>query len=173
MKIISSQRRSLVYYDDKNFTYVKIFKPKFLNKLKYFFHFRKYPGDNFNFISKELNKIGIPTVEILNFSHYSITTKQIDGIPLDKYLIKNPNSNILDKYIDLVLLLLKNNIYCGDLSYDNFFVHSNTIVALDLEDYKIVKFCKKTPQEFLRRLEGKVDPWVFNKIKEKYFSKGD
>lgn len=173
MEIISNQRRSLVYYDNKNFTYIKIFKPKFLNKLKYFFHFRKYPGDNFNFISKELNKIGIPTVEVLSFSHYSITTKKIDGIPLDKYLIKNPNSNILDKYIDLVLLLLKNNIYCGDLSYDNFFVQSNKIIALDLEDYKIVKFCKKSPQEFLRRLEGKVDSWVFNKIKEKYFLKGD
>lgn len=173
MKVISDQKRSIVYYDEQNSTYIKIFKPKLINKLKYFFHLRKYPGDNFNYISHRLKGLGIPTVEIINFSHYSVTTKKIDGMPLDKYLLLYPNSNILTQYIELVLILLKNDIYCGDLSYDNFFVVSGRLVALDLEDYKIVKFCKKDSQELIRRLKGKVDLWVYNKIKENYFPKGD
>ena len=36
MKIISEQKRSLVYFNEKEDTFIKIFKPKFLNRLKYF-----------------------------------------------------------------------------------------------------------------------------------------
>lgn len=160
-------------YNEQNSTYVKIFKPKMINKIKYFFHLRRYPGNNFNYISHELKKLGIETVEVINFSHYSVTTKLIDGIPLDKYLILNPSSNILNKYIDLVLTLLKNNIYCGDLSYDNFIIKDEKLIALDLEDYRIVKFYKRGTEEFLRRLKGKIDPWVYKKIEDTYFVKGD
>lgn len=173
MKIIHNQKRSIVIFNEDDSTYLKIFKPKLINKLKYFLRLRKYPGHNFNFISKQLNKIGISTVEIISFSHYSVITKPIDGISLNEYLLKYPSSNILEKYIELILILLKNNIYCGDLTYNNFFVKNNKIIALDLEDYRIVKYFQRNNTEFLRRLEGKVDPWVFNKIKEQYFSKGD
>ena len=102
MKIISEQKRSLVYFNEKEDTFIKIFKPKFLNRLKYFFRFRKYPGDNFFFISKELKKLEINTVEIISHSHYKIVTKNIHGTPLHIYLEKNRDNNeIIKKYIFL------------------------------------------------------------------------
>lgn len=167
MEIISNQKRSVVYFNEETSTYLKIFKPKFFNRLKYFFRLRKYPGENFNYISSELNRLGISTVKIINHSHYSVTTEQIKGISLEKYLQIYKNSNILNEYIDLVVTLLKNNIYCGDLSYDNFFVSNNKLIALDLEDYRKVKFFKRSNEEALRRLEGKIDKHVYTKIKRK------
>lgn len=167
MKIVSNQKRSLVYFDENNSSFIKIFKPKFINKLKYFFRLRKYPGDNFFYISKELQNLGIKTVEIIDFSHYKVITKKIAGISLDIYLQKNSNKEIIQKYIYLVTTLLKNNIYSGDLSYDNFFVKDNEIVVIDLEDYRKVKFFKRSPEEALRRLHGKIPEIVIKQIEEK------
>lgn len=166
MKIVSNQKRSIVYFNEKDSTYIKIFKPKFINKLKYFLRLRKYPGDNFKFISVELKKLGISTVTILNYTHYSVITEKIDGISLEKYLTIHKDSKILNDYINLVVTLLKNNIYCGDLSYDNFFVMNKQIIALDLEDYRKVKFFKRSSDEALRRLQGKIDDSVLEKIKK-------
>lgn len=167
MKIINKQKRSIVYYDESNQEFIKNFNPKFSNKLKFFLRFRKYPGDNFNFISRELNKLGIFTVKVLKYTHYSVTTKKLDGISLDNYLKLYPNSNILNDFIILITKLLNNNLYCGDLSYDNFFVVNNQIYAIDLEDYRKVKFFKRDNKEALRRMKGKVDDWVIEEVKKR------
>ncbi|WP_410209044.1 Mn2+dependent serine/threonine protein kinase [Fusobacterium sp.] len=166
MIIINKQKHSEVYFDPDNSVYIKKFNPKFINKIKFFLRFRRYPGENFNYISKELNKIGIKTVKIISYSKYSVTTKKILGIPLDEYLSKSKDYTILNKYIDLVISLLNHGFYSGDLSYDNFFVNNNEIIALDLEDYKKVLFFKKDTNEAIRRLYGKVDLWVIQKIKQ-------
>lgn len=166
MKIISEQKRSLVYFNEEEDTFIKIFKPKFLNRLKYLFRFRKYPGDNFFYISKELKKLEIKTVEILSYSHYKVITKNIHGVPLNIYLEKNRDNNeIIQKYIYLVTKLLKNNIYSGDLSFDNFFVKNNEIIVIDLEDYRKVKFFKRDRKEAIRRLHGKINEEIIEKIK--------
>lgn len=166
MKIINDQKRSVVFYDEKNHTFIKKFKPKLSAKVKYFFRLRKYPGDNFNFISLELKKLDIPTVEIINYSHYSVITKELVGISLEQYLKIYSNHTILKNFIQVVTKLLKNNIYCGDLSYDNFYVINDKIVALDLEDYRKVTFFKRSTEEAIRRMKGKVDDWVIEEIKK-------
>lgn len=168
MQIVSDQRRSLVYFDETNNHFIKIFKPKFINKLKYFFRLRKYPGDNFFYIAEELQKLGIKTVEIVNFSHYKVVTKNIAGISLNKYLESNSNNEqILQKYVHLISTLLKNNIYSGDLSYDNFFVKDNEIIVIDLEDYRKVNFLARTSKEAIRRMYGKIPEEIINLIIKK------
>ena len=165
MKIISEQKRSLVYFNEEEDTFIKIFKPKFLNRLKYLFRFRKYPGDNFFYISKELKKLEIKTVEILSYSHYKVITKNIHGTPLNIFLEKNRDNNeIIQKYIYLVTKLLKNNIYSGDLSFDNFFIKNNEIIVIDLEDYRKVNFFKRDRKEAIRRLHGKINEEIIEKI---------
>ena len=167
MKIISEQKRSLVYFNEEEDTFIKIFKPKFLNRLKYLFRFRKYPGDNFFYISKELKKLEINTVEIISHSHYKIVTKNIHGTPLHIYLEKNRDNNeIIKKYIFLVTKLLKNDIYSGDLSFDNFFVKNDEIIVIDLEDYRKVKFFKRDKKEAIRRLYGKINNEIIKKIED-------
>lgn len=47
METIVSGKRSSVFFNPKDNTYLKTFSPKFSSKLKYFFKFRKYPGENF------------------------------------------------------------------------------------------------------------------------------
>lgn len=132
MKIISEQKRSLVYFNEEEDTFIKIFKPKFLNRLKYLFRFRKYPGDNFFYISKELKKLEIKTVEILSYSHYKVITKNIHGTPLNIYLEKNRDNN--------------------------------EIIVIDLEDYRKVKFFKRDRKEAIRRLHGKINEEIIEKI---------
>lgn len=132
MKIISEQKRSLVYFNEEENTFIKIFKPKFLNRLKYLFRFRKYPGDNFFYISKELKKLEIKTVEILSYSHYKVITKNIHGTPLNIYLEKNRDNN--------------------------------EIIVIDLEDYRKVKFFKRDRKEAIRRLYGKINEDIIEKI---------
>lgn len=167
MEIISNQKRSVVYYDKNKNIFIKKFKPKFSAKLKYFFRLRKYPGDNFYFISSELTKLNISTVQVLAFSHYSVTTKKLFGIPLNQYILDHSSSIILNKFIEIICTLLENGIYCGDLSYDNFFVVNEEIYAIDLEDYRKVKFLKRDNKEAIRRMKGKVDDWVIEEVRKR------
>lgn len=64
----------------------------------------------------------------------------------------------------MVTKLLKNNIYSGDLSFDNFFVKNNEIIVIDLEDYRKVKFFKRDRKEAIRRLYGKINEDIIEKI---------
>lgn len=164
MKIINQQKRSSVFYDEKNDTYIKTFNPKFINRLKFLFRFRNYPGKNFYFISNILKSLNLYSAEVINFSNYSVTTKNLHGINMETYIKKYPNSDIISQYITFVKKLIDNNIYCGDLSYDNFIVKDERLYAIDLEDYKKVKFFNKDKKEFFRRLKQKIDEDTFNKI---------
>lgn len=167
MKIISNQKRSKVYYNSEDDTYIKYFLPKWNNRLKYFFRLRKYPGDNFYSITQELKKLNLNVPEILTYSHYYITMKNIHGIPLDKYLEQNNSKHILNIFINTVVTILKNDIYSGDMAYGNFLVKDDKIYVIDLEDYRKVKFLKRDNKEAIRRMKGKVDDWVLEKIKQR------
>ncbi len=165
MKVIVRHPRSAVFYDENRDVFIKKFTPKRVNKIKFFLRFRKYPGENFYYISKLLNSLNIKTPIVLIHSHYYVETKNLNGISLDKFIENNPtDTDILNKYALLVLTLMRNNIYCGDLSLDNFMVKDNDIYALDLEDYRHVKFFKHTNEEFLKRLKGKIPKELFEII---------
>lgn len=167
MKIINKQKRSLVLYDEVNDTFIKYFYPKISSRIKYFFRFRKYPGENYAFISKVLNSLGINTAEILSFDKYSVITKNLNAPTLENYISTHKNStDIINLYVNTITILLKNNIYCGDFSYDNFLIKDNKLFAIDLEDYRKVTFFKKDTKEAIRRLSGKADKEIIEQIKK-------
>ena len=167
MKVIHNQKRSKVYFDPVKDVFIKYFFPKWNNRLKYFLRFRKYPGNNFFFIATELKKLNLNVPEILNFSHYSITMKNIHGVSLDEYLKNDYSKEILNDFINIVVCILSNNIYSGDMGYGNFLIKNNKIYIVDLEDYRKVKFFKRDNSEAIRRMKGKVDDWVIEEIKRK------
>ncbi|MGL6025009.1 MAG: hypothetical protein ACRC0F_10380, partial [Cetobacterium sp.] len=105
---------------------------------------------------------------IVNHSKYSVETEKLDGESLEEVLNREPkNLIVINNYIDIVISLLKNNIYCGDLSFDNFIVINNEVYPFDLEDYRHVKFLKRGQDEFLRRLKGKIPPHIFEEVLER------
>ncbi|MDX8335920.1 BUD32 family EKC/KEOPS complex subunit [Candidatus Cetobacterium colombiensis] len=166
MKVIIIHRRSCVYYKVSSDSFIKEFTPKFSSKLKYFFKLRKYPGKNFYYISNLLNSLNIKTAKIISYSNYHIETKNIDGITLEEFIkIKGDNYDyIISQYIFLILTLIKNNIYCGDLHFGNFIVKNNELYALDLEDYHHKNIFWSYKKCFLSRLKGKIPKEIFEDI---------
>lgn len=162
MKPINISKRSSVYYDETNDTFVKTFSPNLEARIKYFFKLRKYPGENFSHIGKLLNQINIKTAKIISFTNYSVITKNINGISLYDYYKTNPK--IIEKYIDLIIKLFKNNIYSGDLSLDNFIVKDNEIYVIDMEDYRHLYFFNFRKKEFLKRLKKTIPENIFYKV---------
>lgn len=168
MKTIVTHPRSSVFYDQSRDIFIKKFTPKLSNKIKYFFKLRKYPGQNFYYISCFLRSLNIKTPIVVKYSNYYVETKNIKGISLEKFIKNYPtNKKIIDDFTSLVVTLISNNIYCGDLSLDNFMVKNNEIYVLDLEDFRHVKFFKHTKEEFLKRLKGKIPKDIFENILKK------
>lgn len=168
MEAIVTHPRSSVFYDKSRDTFIKKFTPKLSNRIKYFFKLRKYPGQNFHYISSFLSSLNIKTPTIVKYSNYCVETKNIKGVSLEEFIKSNPiNKKIIDDFTLLVITIINNNIYCGDLSLDNFMVKDNQIYVLDLEDYRHVKFFKHTKDEFLKRLKGKVPKDIFENIIKK------
>ena len=167
MKVIVEHRRTKVYFDEKREVYIKEFNPKLSFRLKYFFRLRKYPGFNFKFISRELAKLGIKTPEIIYASKYRVETKKIDGVLLSNYL-KNKQNQVLVKYLDMIVKVLKSDIYFGDFNTRNFIVKNGDIYAIDLEDYRKERFFNRSMSEALMRLKKtlKNDKW-YEYIEEK------
>ncbi|MCQ8212092.1 Mn2+dependent serine/threonine protein kinase [Cetobacterium somerae] len=168
METIVTHPRSSVFYDKNRDIFIKKFTPKISSRIKYFFRLRKYPGENFYYISTFLNSLNIKTPTVVKHLNYSVETKNIKGISLEEFIKNNPtDKDIINKFTTLVITLIDNSIYCGDLSLDNFMVKDNEIYVLDLEDYRHVKFFKHNKDEFLRRLKGKVPREIFENIIEK------
>lgn len=162
MKIIVDHKDRRVLYDKKRKLYIKQFKPKIKNRIKYFFRFRKYPGINFNFVAKELEKIGIFVPEIVNYSKYEVIMKDIDGQILKEYLNKNNDKKKIKKYLDILIKILNNNIYYRDLGPGNFMYKNGEIYAIDLEGYIVRSFFSGRRKELEDRLQKglKNDIWV-------------
>lgn len=155
MKIIVDHRRTKVFFDEEKEQYIKEFHPKLSFRMKYFFRLRRYPGSNFKFIAHELKSLGIKTPNIVFADKYKVVTEKVEGILLSDYL-KNNEDDILIKYLDLIVKVLKSDIYFGDFHSGNFIVKNGDIYALDLEDYKKEKFFKKNLDEVLKRLKDKL-----------------
>lgn len=158
LKEIVNSNRSKVWYDEKNEVYIKKFYPKFSKKIKYLFKISKYPGENFNYISQELKKIGIKTSDIVYYSKYEVHTKKVVGKSLEE-IFKGDDLNTvayyLEKYIQLINKLIENKIFFCDFSGDNFFVQHDDIVVIDLEDYRKSIFFKK--KKMLKKIKDKLD----------------
>lgn len=157
MKIIVDGKRSKVFYFPQKKSYLKKFYPKFESKIKFFLRLRKYPGLNFKFISEELEKLEIKVPQILSYGKYHVETEEVQGVLLRKFLEHSIDEMILEKYADCVSKILNSGIYCGDFNFGNFIVDSNEeLVAIDLEDYRKVKYLKRDNQEALRRLKREI-----------------
>lgn len=169
MDVVCLSKRSSVFYDKKRDAFIKTFNPNIKSKIKYFFRLRKYPGYNFNYIRNVLKNMGFNVVTILEYSKYSITTENIHGISLEEYYFSNPE--IIKDYINLVVKLLNNGIYAGDLSLDNFIVKDNKIYIIDMEDYRYTPFILRGKKEALRRLKLKIPYDIFIEIESKINAK--
>lgn len=171
MKIVVEHDRSSVHYNETSDTFIKRFNPKIESKIKYFLRLRKYPGQNFFYISNLLNSLNIKTAKIVAHSNYHVETENVNGIILEDFIKTNENcQHIVDKYISLILTLLKHDIYSGDLHLRNFIVKNNEIYALDLEDYRHVKAFSRGKDEFFRRLKGKIPKHIFKEIEKRHSS---
>ena len=123
--------------------------------MKFFFRFRKYPGENFKFISEELKRMGIRVPEIVSFNKYEVITKKIQGVSLTEYFHENGyDDKILKSFLDIVVKILESGIYFGDFNTNNFIISDGEIFAIDLEDYKKLIFLKRDRNEALRRLRN-------------------
>lgn len=162
MKIIVDHKDRKVLYDNKKKIYIKQFKPKIKNRIKYFLKFRKYPGINFNFVAKELEKIGILVPKIVSYSKYEVTMSDINGESLKEYLNKKNDEKIIKKYLDILIKILNNNIYYRDLGPGNFMYKDGEIYAIDLEGYIVRGFFSGRRKELKDRLQKglKNDQWV-------------
>lgn len=162
---IVNHRRKEVFYDYENKKYISIFKPKFINKIKFFLRLRRYPGWNFKYISDELNKLGLKTPRILSVGKYRVETEEIKGESLKAYKDFEKYIKYWEKYIDCVALIINAGIYCGDFNYGNFFIVDEELYLLDLEDYRKTDFIGRGKEEAIRRLKKTVkDRWIFDKI---------
>ncbi|MEG1942091.1 MAG: Mn2+dependent serine/threonine protein kinase [Cetobacterium sp.] len=162
MKTVAKHKRSSVFYSEQNDSFIKTFTPKLNRKIKFFFRLRKYPGDNFYYISNLLNSLNIKTPTITKHSKYSIETKNLAGLSLKEYLELNPNdTHAIEQFINIISTLMKNNIYSGDLTPNNFIFKNGTIYALDLEDYRHNTKLTFKKNEFLRRLKTKISDDLF------------
>lgn len=87
-------------------------------------------------------------------------TEDIDGIVLREYL-KTDNS-ISKDFLDIIVKILKNNIYYSDFNTNNFIVRDKQIYVIDLEGYKIKKIFAVAKAELHDRLQKalKNDEWV-------------
>lgn len=155
-KIIRDNPLTKVVYDTEKRTYTKYLYPKFDKKIKYFFRLRKYPGENYKYITDIFNKKGIKTAEIINFSKYSVETREIEGIELYKKMIdcsKEEGERLIHTYIDIVIKIINLGVYFGDFNFENFMVSENDIYAIDLEDYRKDLFSRYRKKSLLKRLK--------------------
>lgn len=151
-----------VYYDKNKERYTKEFYPKIQEKFKYFFKLRKYPGENFDLVAKTLNKIGIKTPKIIEYSKYKVVMEELKGTLLSEYLNKNKDSVVIENFLNLIVKVLKNKIYHSDFAPRNFLIKDGEIFAIDLEDYMVGVITLKTKEELRKRLKKALrnDDWV-------------
>ena len=155
-KIIVNHKRTKVVYDIDKKIYIKYFYPNFYKKLKYFFKFRRYPGENYKYISKILEKNGIRVANVLFYSKYNIITKEVNGKNLFEELKKankEEGEELLKKYIEIVSKIINIGIYFGDFNFGNFIVSNKELYAIDLEDYRKDFFSSYRKKSLIKRLK--------------------
>lgn len=166
MNTVKNHKRSIVYYNSVKDTFVKLFFPKFSKKIKYFFQLRKYPGHNFKYINDELNKIGILTAEIVSYDKYSVTTKNLHGPTMEKFIKDDLDHPLVEEFIKIAVKILKSGFYNGDFAFRNFIIKGNKIYAIDLEDYRKERFFTHDINYAIKRLGNQLPKPVAEKIKE-------
>lgn len=141
IKIVDNKRTKVFYIKELN-CYRKKLYPKWSNLIKYKLKLRKYPGENFLYIKKELEKIGIKSADYLEVSKYEILMKEVSGVSVEKAIEsfnENKKKEIAKRYIEILKKLLENKIYAPDATLDNFIIANNEITAIDFDEYKKAK----------------------------------
>ena len=162
MKLIVDHKDRKVFYDEEKKLYIKEFYPKMKNKFKYFLRFRKYPGINFNYVTQELNKIGVRTPKVIEYSNYKVVTLELKGKTLKEIFSMNIEDEIVKKYLKTIVKILNNNIYYRDLGPGNFMYDGENIYAIDLEGYLVGGVLTGRKKELEDRLNKGLrnDEWV-------------
>lgn len=179
--VVDIETRKVEYFPEKG-TYMKTFKPKLQNKFKFWFKTRKYPGENFKYISEELRKIDVKSVQVKSYDKYFVETEEIKGVTMENFLIsssKKETEEIMGQFVDYVIKIINAGIYFGDFKYSNFMVDSNqNLIAIDLEGYKKDMFNINGPSASFRRLkrhiqEKEILEKIKNgiKVKDKFYQK--
>lgn len=179
--IVDVETRKVEYFPDKK-SYLKTFKPKLKNRLKFWIGIRKYPGENFKYISEELGKIGVSSAKVKSFGKYFVETEEIEGMTLEKFLLcysEDEKEKVISQFVNYAIKIINAGIYFGDFKYRNFMVDNNQkLIAIDLEDYKKEKFNSNGPSASIRRLKRDIkDKEIISKIenevkiKDKFYQK--
>lgn len=157
-KIVTECERSKVVYNLENKTYTKYFYPKAIKKIKFLLKLRNYPGENCNYISKIFEKNEIKVARVLEYTNYSITTKEIKGKSLAEELLNCQDNSrkekLINKYIVIVSQIINLGIYFGDFHFGNFILSNDELYVIDLEDYRkdfVSRFKRKSVLKRLRR----------------------
>ena len=145
-KIIVNRETRTVIYDTEKRVYKKYIRPKICKRIKCFLRLRRYPGENYKYISDILEKAGIRVVEVLSWSKYSVITKEVFGKSLLEELVtsdKEKGKELIEKYIDIVKKIVNLNVYYGDFYFNNLMIDKNKeIYVIDIDEMEFTLYSK-------------------------------
>jgi tRNA A-37 threonylcarbamoyl transferase component Bud32 len=142
-KVFKTSRGACVYYNARLGLYKKVFTPSWWRRVRFFLRMRRYPGYHYAHIAESLKLAGLSTPKVVEVSHFSVTTKAVDGILLFEALL-NPDRHqieiLLNQYVNTVSTIFSEHLYFPDFHFKNFIVFKGELYALDLDSYYIGHF---------------------------------
>ncbi|MGJ8515814.1 hypothetical protein LMG33810_000125 [Carnimonas sp. LMG 33810] len=151
LEFIQSGKYSDVHYDRARKVFIKTFSPKAFDRFRYITGIRPAPGINFVKVAKRLKQLGIQVPEVLVAKPYYLEMRDVEGPRLRELLPDNPQ--LQQKYVDLIVTLYRNHVYCRGLHTKNFLVKDGELVAIDLDAYKLPRLVNYSGSDFLDKLK--------------------
>jgi tRNA A-37 threonylcarbamoyl transferase component Bud32 len=139
-KVFKTSRGACVYYNARLGLYKKNFTPSWWRRVRFFLRMQRYPGYHYAHIAESLKLAGLSTPTVVEVSHFSVTTKAVDGILLFEALLNSDRHRIdilLKQYVNAVSTIFLANLYFSDFHFNNFIVSKGELYALDLDSYYI------------------------------------
>lgn len=124
--------------------------------LKFFLHLRRSPGKNFAFISKKLQQLNIPTLEVVKAEDFLVITKERTEPTLWEYLKDKPeeeHAKLLQKQVDLIVKIYNSGITFVDFAPNNFLYDGNDLIVIDLDNFKADLFISRPRKKVLNHVE--------------------
>jgi hypothetical protein len=137
-ELVKKSHNALVFYNAHLGVYKKVFTPSWWRLSRSFLRMKRHPGYHYAHIAEALKLAGISTPPVVKVSHYSVSTRAVDGILLFEALLSSDSQQIrilLKKYVKTVAAILSANLYFSDFHFKNFLVHKDELYALDLDNY--------------------------------------
>lgn len=171
VEFIQSGKYSTVYFDPERRVYIKYFRPKAFDRLRYWLGIRPAPGRNFLKIARRLERLDIKVPDILMARRYYLEMREVEGTELRGLLPEHPE--LQQQYVELIARLYQDHIYCRGLHTKNFLATSSgELVAIDLDAYKAPRLFHYSGHDFLEKLKrsltGEVDElYLYQRIVER------